>query len=83
MEELLLACFNNEREADDEDGIEVWFVMGDGFELKYWNSSNSQDIDHDAFLLSFVDLYEDEGLDSTNSLCDGWNEIMFELKEIW
>ena len=65
-------------EEKDFDNTKAYKVEGETETLYYWNSSNSQSINHEIFLEAIMDKVLDSEADG--SISDGWNEIMFETK---
>ena len=82
MDTILYGNLNNrysEREPKaDFNNTKVFKVIGDGSTLLYWNSSNSQNINHKEALSLIFDKVLNNELEGT--INDGWNEIMFEIK---
>ena len=53
-------------------------VKGDDTVLHFWNSSNNQSVHTDEALSNILDEYLDG--ETSGSVSDGWNEIMFEIE---
>jgi hypothetical protein len=79
--QLIKRLNNRSRERAEEkdfDNTKVYKVEGETETLYYWNSSNSDSIQHDLFLEAVMDKVLDSEADG--SISDGWNEIMFETE---
>jgi len=84
---LLLSALRN-REWEDSgmtfNGSKIYIVKygDDNEQLRFWNDSDSSNIDCDDVCKAIYDLIVDEGLDiQNNTIQDSWNTVAFEIDD--